>query len=334
MIEALLVVLVALVAWFYSWTFTPHGRIEFLPALICRAATLASRFGKPVTYSESDRASANASTTKLMNLPPTPDVQVEDDQLELGDRTLKLRWYCPENAERCPVVLNIHGGAWWMGNDFIDDAVMRHLCHEGGVVILSVDYRLSPEHVYPAALEDCYEALQHLVEQAPSRGGDPARLALHGTSAGGGLAAGLCLFSLQRGGPAISMQALIVPVTDLTGQRSGPSLEQFASGYVLTASDLADMIANYLPDDAARQDPLASPIYAENLQEMPPTFVATAQFDPLRDQGEAFAEVLAGAGVQVTSKCYPGTIHGFFGSKKALRQCISDTAQAVVATSW
>ena len=128
------------------------------------------------------------------------------------------------------------------------------------------------------------------------------------------------------------MQALIVPVTDLTGLRSGPSLQQFASGYVLTASDLADMIANYLPDETARRDALASPIYAGNLHAMPPTFIATAQFDPLRDQGEAFAEACAGAGVQVTSKRYPGTIHGFFGSKNALRQCISDTAQAMSAT--
>lgn len=332
MLGLLLVFLVALAAWFYSWTFTPHGRMEFMPALICRVAALASRFGKPVTYSESDRASANASTTRLMDLPPTPDVQVDDDRIELPDRTLKLRWYCPGNAKGCPVVLNIHGGAWWMGNDFIDDAVMRHLCREAGSVILSVDYRLSPEHIYPAALEDCYEALQYLVEQAPARGGDPARLALHGTSAGGGLAAGLCLLSMQRGGPAVGMQALVVPVTDLSGQRSGPSLQQFASGHVLTASDLADMIANYLPDDAARRDPLASPIYAGNLQEMPPTFIATAQFDPLRDQGEAFAELLVEAGVQVISNRYPGTIHGFFGSKNALRQCISDTAEAISAT--
>ena len=329
MMSALVVTLVIVAAWLYSWTFTPHGRIEFLPALICRAAALASRFGDEITYGESDRASANASTVKLMGLPTTTDVQVEDDRLELPDRTLKLRWYCPANVNGCPVVLNIHGGAWWMGNDFIDDAVMRHLCREAGALILSLDYRLSPEHVYPAALEDCYEALQYLVEQAPARGGDPARLALHGTSAGGGLAAGLCLLSMQRGGPAIGMQALVVPVTDLTGQRSGPSLDQFASGYVLTASDLADMIANYLPDEQARRDPLASPIYSENLQGMPHTFIATAQFDPLRDQGEAFGESLAGAGVQVISKRYPGTIHGFFGSKKVLRQCISDTAEAI-----
>ena len=138
MIETLLIVFVAIVVWMYSWTFTAHGRIEFLPALICRVAALASRYGSPVTYSESDRASANASTVRLMNLPATPGVIVEDDQLELPDRTLQLRWYRPENVENCPVVLNIHGGAWWMGNDFIDDAVMRHLCHESGSIVLSV----------------------------------------------------------------------------------------------------------------------------------------------------------------------------------------------------
>ena len=329
MIELLPIVFVAIAAWIYSWTFTAHGRIEFLPALICRVAALASRYGSPVTYSDSDRASANASTVRLMNLPATPGVVVEDDQLELPDRTLKLRWYWPEKVENCPVVLNIHGGAWWMGNDFIDDAVMRHLCHESGSIVLSVDYRLAPEHVYPAALEDCYQALLYLVEQASARGGDAARLVLHGTSAGGGLAAGLCLLGLQRGGPVISMQALVVPVTDLSGQRSGKSMQDFASGYVLTAGDLSDMIANYLPDEAARLQPLASPAYAENLHELPPAFVATAQFDPLRDQGEDFAKSLMAAGVQVVSNCYPETIHGFFGSKNALRQCITDTAQTI-----
>lgn len=333
MLIALLVAIIAIAIWLYSWTFTPHGRIEFLPALICRAAAIASRFGNGVTYSEDDRASANASTTRLMALPPTPDVQIENDQLELADRTLKLRWYRPDNADNCPVVLNIHGGAWWMGNDFIDDAVMRHLSSESGAIILSVDYRLSPEHVFPAALEDCYEALLYLLAQAPTRGGDAGRVILHGTSAGGGLAAGLCLLSQQRDGPPIAMQALVVPVTDLTGQRSGASLQQFASGYVLTANDLTDMIANYLPEEDARHDPLASPIYAQGLQNMPPTFIATAQFDPLRDQGEAFGEKLASNGVEVDLKRYPGTIHGFFGSKKALQQSISDTAKAIRAHS-
>ncbi len=331
MLIASLLVLLIVAAWLYSWTFTRHGRIQFLPALICRAAALASRFGNEITYSADDRAAANASTSRLMDLPATPDVRTEDDVLELPGRTLPLRWYCPSNAGHCPVVLNIHGGAWWMGNDFIDDAVMRHLCRESGAVILSVDYRLSPEHVFPAALEDCHEAMRYLAEKAPERGGDPARLALHGTSAGGGLAAALCLSSRQRGGPAIAMQALIVPVTDLSGERSGESLEQFARGYVLTASDLADMIANYLPDATARKDPMASPIYADDLQGLPPAFIATAQFDPLRDQGEAFGEALAKAGVQVTRKRYAGTIHGFFGSKAALRESITDTAGALRA---
>lgn len=331
MVIALLVVIASMGAWFYSWTFTPHGRIGFLPALICRAAALAARFGDEITYSESDRASANASTIKLMNLPSTPDVQVTDETLALPDRTLNLRWYRPEGKLDCPVVLNIHGGAWWMGNDFIDDAIMRHLCRESGALVLSVDYRLSPEHVFPAALEDCYEALLYLVEKAPSHGGNPARLAVHGTSAGGGLASGVCLLSHEREGPTISMQALIVPVTDLTGQRSGESLQQFARGYVLTASDLSDMIANYLPDKEQRTDPRASPIYSENLQAMPSTFIATAEFDPLRDQGEIFGKALENAGVQVTQKRYPRSIHGFFGSKKTLQQNISDTAQTMSA---
>ncbi|NQX89513.1 MAG: alpha/beta hydrolase [Halioglobus sp.] len=331
MLITLLIVLSLITAWLYSWTFTKHGRIEFLPALICRAATLASRFGDPITYSDSDRANANASTTKLLQLPPTPAVQVDEDTLGLPGRTLKLRWYQHADKVDCPLVLNIHGGAWWMGNDFIDDAVMRHLCQQSGALILSVDYRLSPEHIFPAALDDCYAALLHLVEKAPARGGDTNRIILHGTSAGGALAAGVSLLCRERNGPLLALQALIVPVTDLTGLRSGDSLQRFANGYVLTASDLADMIANYLPEKTRRADPLASPIYSEHLERMPPTFIATAEFDPLRDQGEAFGKALEQAGIPVTQKRYSRTIHGFFGSKKMLRECIADTATAITA---
>ena len=135
MLIALTVLLVLIAAWLYSWTFTPQGRIQFLPALICRAAALAARFNGTMAYDENDRAAANQSTVKLLALPETPDVEIEDEVLELAGRQLKLRWYLPANAGDCPVVLNIHGGAWWMGNDFIDDAVMRHLCRESRAVI-------------------------------------------------------------------------------------------------------------------------------------------------------------------------------------------------------
>lgn len=331
MLALLLLVLLLLAAWLYSWTFTPHGRIQFLPALICRVAALAARFSADMAYDESERASANRSTVKLLALPPTPEVATEDETLSLPGRQLKLRWYRPVNGAECPVVLNIHGGAWWMGSDFIDDAVMRHLCRESSCVILSVDYRLAPEHVFPAALEDCYEALLHLRDRAQHHGGDAARLGLHGTSAGGGLAAGLCLLSQQRGGPDIGLQALIVPVTDLSGEHAGASMADFAHGYVLDAADLEQMIANYVPDETLRRDPLVSPIYAEDLATMPPTMVATAEFDPLRDQGEAFADALASAGVDAVKHRYPGTIHGFFGSKQVLRAVITETARELRA---
>ncbi|MGB1141361.1 MAG: alpha/beta hydrolase [Halioglobus sp.] len=321
--------LLAVACWLYSWTFTPHGRIRFVPAMVCRLAQLSQRFNDPVTYTQEDRLSANESVRRFVKLPERPAVRAIDHTLRLPGRELALRSYHPGTGEHLPMLLNIHGGAWWMGSDFIDDSVMRYLSAEADVVIVSVDYRLAPEHVHPAALEDCYAALQWLVERADELGGDASRLGVYGTSAGGGLATSLCLLSDQRDGPSIKHQSLVVPVTDLSGVYAGPSMEQLATGYILTASDLADMIANYVPDADMRKDPLVSPIYAYDLQGLPPAFIATAQFDPLRDMAEAFAARLAKAGVETELQRYDGVIHGFFGTSDVLQACTDRVASEI-----
>ncbi|MEM1110403.1 MAG: alpha/beta hydrolase [Pseudomonadota bacterium] len=328
MVYALIVA--ALVACgLYSLTFTPHGRMKFLPALICKVAGLQMRFGPGVTYSPADREAANRSVRQMMRLPEPAGVTVEDYELALPDRRLPLRSYRPLADGPLPLLLNIHGGAWWMGNDFIDDSIMRHLCAEAGVVIVSVDYRLAPEHVYPAALEDCYAALQWVADNAALLGGDADRLGVYGTSAGGGLAAALCSLTRRRGGPALMCQILIVPVTDLTGEHSQPSLRELGTGYILTEADLGDMIDNYLPDEQMRREPLASPVFDTDAAGLPPAFLATAEFDPLRDMGEAYGDLLSAAGVSVEKIRYPGVIHGFFGSKDVLLQCNLDAAATI-----
>ena len=321
--------LLILLAWMYSWTFTPQGRIRFVPAMICRLAAVSQRFSDPVTYSPQDRQSANESVRRFVSLPERPEVRVEDHVWELPERPLRLRSYHPGAGEGLPVLLNLHGGAWWMGNDFIDDSVMRYLSAEAGALVVSVDYRLAPEHVHPAALDDCYAGLQWLAEQAQALGGDVSRLGVYGTSAGGGLAASLCQLSRERGGPEIKHQALVVPVTDLSGKYGGDSMRDLATGYILTASDLADMIANYVPDAAMRSDPLVSPIYAGDVSALPPAFIATAEFDPLRDMAEAYAARLSEAGVEVELQRYEGVIHGFFGSADVLQACTDRVASAV-----
>lgn len=320
-----------LLGWLYSWTFAAAGRIGFFPAAICRLGSLASQFGGRTTYSEAERESANAFARRMMQLPDVPCVTVQDEAIRLADRTIMARWYIPPSAQNCPVVLNIHGGAWWMGNDFIDDAIMKQLCVQSGAIVLSIDYRLSPEHVFPAALEDCYEGLLWLSSQAAAHGGNPEKLAVHGTSAGGGLASALCQLSRERSGPQIRYQVLVVPVTDVSGVHAGDSMLQFGSGYVLTEVDLEEMIGNYLGADTDPKNPLVSPVFAPHLSDLPPALILLAEFDPLRDQGEAFGSLLSNAGVAVKQRRYSGVVHGFFGSKKTLMESVSETASELSA---
>ena len=251
-----------------------------------------------------------------------PEEDAEDRSIPGPAGPLRIRVYRPRGigaqgapdggagtAPAPPLVTYFHGGGWVIGDIDTHDGSCRILSRRTGAVVVSVDYRLAPEHPFPAALDDCDAAVTWVADHARDLGGDPGHLGVAGDSAGGNLAAAVTLRARERRGPAIAAQALVYPAVDFTTVR--PSQVANGEGYLLTASAIRWFAAQYLGDhDPA--DPLASPLLAD-LSGLPPAVVATAEFDPLRDEGRAYAEALRDAGVGVDHLDFPGLVHGFMG---------------------
>jgi acetyl esterase len=249
-----------------------------------------------------------------------------EDVASTSDRTVQtpegdvpVRVYVPLGEARGPrpVLVYLHGGGWTIGSIETHDNTCRSLANGAGVVVVSVDYRLAPEHPFPAALDDCLAAVRWVADNAGELGVDPERVAVGGDSAGGNLAA-LVALALRDTGPAIRFQLLIYPATDMT--MSHPSIDENAEGYFLTKVAMTWFGDNYLCGGAGGTpvvdptDPRVSPLHAphETLRGLPPALIVTAAYDPLRDEGEAYAEALRSAGVEAVATRYDGVIHGFF----------------------
>ncbi|RFU38006.1 alpha/beta hydrolase [Actinomadura logoneensis] len=276
------------------------------PELAGIAATLPrTDFTDPVAVREAALAAARAAVAAL---PPDDSVRITD----MATTGPGVRVYRPVDAQDpSPVVLDFHGGGFVMGSLDSEHRRALDLARRTGFVVVSVDYRLAPEHPFPAGLEDCYEALRWTVANAAELGIDPGRVAVMGGSAGGGLAAGVTLLSRDRGGPAIAFQLLICPATDhLMRTRSASA---FTDVPALDAAAVAQMWALYLPAGAEpRLDAsYAGPLNAEDLSLLPPAFVLTAEHDPLRDEGHRYGLRLLDAGVPVELHHVPGTFHVF-----------------------
>lgn len=233
--------------------------------------------------------------------------EVREESVPVDGGTIPVRVYRPAGAGPLPVVLFVHGGGWVIGDLDTYDSVPRRLCRDSGAVVVSVGYRLAPEARFPTAADDCLAAARWVVEHADELGVDPERLAVCGDSAGGNLAAVLTQDVRAAGGPAVRAAALIYPATDLGAE--GGSMTENATGYFLQRDDMTWFGEQYLTDPSQVSDPRASPARGD-LAGLPPTFVATCEFDPLRDQGEAYADALRAAGVEVTARRYDGMIHG------------------------
>jgi acetyl esterase len=244
------------------------------------------------------------------------------------------RIYRPHGTPPSPVVVYLHGGGWVVGDLDTHDATTSALAARSGCVVVSVDYRLAPEHPFPAGLEDCYDALAHVAANGDGLGVDPSRLAVAGDSAGANLAAALCLVARERGGPSIAFQLLVYPATDHFGD--WPSYLEVGDGsHGLSIELLHWFSAHYLPnrDDAA--DWRASPVRAGDLSGLAHALVMTAEYDPLRDEGEAYAMGMAQAGVASTVHRYPGAVHGFFAlGDTAVRQAGLDEAAAALRAAF
>jgi len=234
---------------------------------------------------------------------------VTDRELPGPAGPIPVRVYRPATAERPGVLVWYHGGGFVIGDLETTDPTARQLAVEAGCVVVSVDYRLAPEHPFPAAADDATAALAWVAAHAEELGGDPSRLAVGGDSAGGNLAAIAALWARDQG-IGLRHQLLVYPVTDLTA--SYPSRVTNGEGYFLTRDAMEWFEGCYLAGHDAT-DPLASPLHAASLAGVAPAHVLTAGFDPLRDEGQAYAEGLAAAGIEVDDDRYPTMIHGFFG---------------------
>lgn len=220
-----------------------------------------------------------------------------------------VRVYRPDVETPAPTLLFAHGGGWTLGTLDSADDLCRNLARRVGCVVVSVDYRLAPEHPFPAAVDDVYAALEWTAETAGAFGGDPDRLVVAGTSAGGNLAAATALRARDFGGPTLSHQLLVYPITDYAFDTD--SYDENGDGPLLTRTDMEWFWEQYLRSPVDAVNPYASVLRASDLSDLPPATVVTAGFDPLRDDGAAYADRLAAAGVDTDHQRYPTMSHGF-----------------------
>ena len=243
-------------------------------------------------------------------VPRRPVGSVEDRLIGTARGSLPVRIYRPDDGGNRPVVVFFHGGGFVLCSVETHDALCRRLCLGSGAVVVSADYALAPEHRFPVGLEDCLAAVRWAAEHAREIGGDPARLAVAGDRAGGNLAAVSALRLRDEGGPRLAAQLLIYPVTDCPDLRRTSYVER-GTGFGLTADTMRWFFDLYLGGEARADDPAVAPVRAHSLAGLPPTYLITAEFDPLRDEGIEFARRLANSRVDVTHVHRADANHGF-----------------------
>jgi acetyl esterase len=251
---------------------------------------------------------------------PRPMARIEERTISGAAGPIRVRHYVPPGQPidtPAPLLVFYHGGGWVIGDLDTHDTTCRFLAESSGASVLSVDYRLAPEYPFPAAVEDAWSAFAWAAANAAQLGADPRRIAVGGDSAGGNLAAVVSLLAREGGGPRPALQLLIYPVTDTEGTM--PSRLTYGEGFFLTKSDMDAFDAAYLPDGAARDDARISVLHAADLSSLPPAYVVTAGFDPLRDEGEAYALRMRDAGTRVVLRRHPGLIHSFANETEVSR---------------
>jgi len=263
---------------------------------------------------------------------PEPVANVENRVIPGPAGDILVRIYTPSGNGPFPVLVFFHGGGWVIGDLDTHDNICRSLTNQAGCIVVSVDYRLAPEHKFPAAPEDCYAATRWVAGNAAQLNSDPSRLALGGDSAGGNLTAVVAQMARDRGGPPLVFQLMIYPATDFKANTL--SMEENARGYGLERQDMTWFMNHYLNGEEDKLNHLASPLRASNLSGLPPVLIITAEYDPLRDEGELYCQRLKAAGVPVTISRYNGMIHGFLSMASVLdqgKQALAECAAALQA---
>ncbi len=267
---------------------------------------------RPISAGTLEEGRAALRTLNLLAASVLPQVEVlsmEEATVTGAEGERPVRIYRPGGEGPHPTLLFIHGGGFVVGDLEAYDAQARTLCARVGAVVVSLDYRLAPEHPFPAGAEDALAAMGWVAENVLELGGDPDRIVVGGDSAGGNLSAVVAQAWRGRTGPGLAAQLLLYPATDMVSER--PSHEENGEGLLLTRADMEWFHGHYLTEEQ-RSDPRASPGLVEDLSGLPPALVYTAEYDPLRDDGDAYAEALSAAGVQVVHRRFDGLVHGFF----------------------
>jgi acetyl esterase len=259
---------------------------------------------------------------------------VEDRRIPGPAGEIPIRVYSPEGRVPQPILVYFHGGGFVIGSLHSHDPICRVLASRIPAIVVAVDYRLAPEHPFPAAAEDAYAATRWVAEHAREIGGDPGRIAVGGDSAGGNLSAVVSLLARERGGPSLAHQLLIYPVTDFSFETR--SHMDNAEGYFLTRPLMDWFLGHYFSGPTPRTDPRFAVLRAPDLRGLPPATVVTAEFDPLRDEGESYAARLRAAGVPVELTRVDGMIHGFFGMPALFPQAAAavDAAASTLRTAF
>jgi acetyl esterase len=266
---------------------------------------------------------------------PEAVASARDLELPGPAAVIPARLYRPAGSrtnDLLPVFVFFHGGGWVFGNLDSHDALCRSLCNAAGCAVLAVDYRLAPEHRFPAAVEDALAALRHVARRGAQLGLDSSRMAAGGDSAGGTLTAVAALTFRDEGAPRLALQVLLYPVTDLSLESE--SYRTLGQGYMLTLERMRFFRSRYLASDADVGDWRASPLRAADVSRLPPALFVLPSHDPLIGEAKAYAERLQAAGVPVTWRCYPGMIHGFMTMAGALdlgRTAVGETAASIRA---
>ena len=291
---------------------------------------LMTKAGPPMHHLTPEKAREQILAMRANKGEVEPVGKVEDRTIKGPGGEIPIRIYTPNGRGPFPILVYFHGGGWVVGSIETVDVSCRAFTNLVGCITISVDYRLAPEHKFPAAPDDCYTATTWAALNAASIHGDPKRLAIGGESAGANLAAAVALMAQERGAPSIALQLLLYPVTDYACNT--PSCKENGEGYFLTTEMMRWFWNHYLRNDADGENPLASPLRAKRLQSLAPAAIYTAEFDPLRDEGAEYAKKLRGAGIAVEYKCQEGLIHGYMGMAKAVEpagKALQDAAEAL-----
>jgi acetyl esterase len=311
----------------YSWTLTPHGQLDLEIAVLLK---FVPEPAPPGTVSITEEREQVRKLFDSISGDPVPLERVENRSIPGPAGEIPIRIYWPSAAKKLPILLYIHGGGFRNCGLDTHDSICRGLANLAGVLVVAIDYRLAPEHPFPAAVNDCYAALEWVSEHSGEIGGDPDRIAIGGDSAGGNLSAVTALKARDLNGPTLVFQLLIYPATNLASMETD-SWTDLGEGYLLTREGVNFMRRQYAPELTDRQSSEVSPLLAKDHSGLPPALVITAEFDPLRDEGEAYAQKLAAAGVPVRHVRYEGVLHGFFGIPvfRKGRKSLEETAEVL-----